>query len=383
MKIVYIVTRADEIGGVQIHVRDLGAALLARGHEVQILAGSGTALPEQLAARGVPFCEVPDLVRPIAPLSDLRAILQLRRQLRELGPDLVSTHSSKAGWLGRVAGRGLGIPILFTAHGWAFTEGVPGLQRRLYALAERLAAPFADHIVTVSDYDRRLALAYRVAPAAKLTRVHNGILDLADPPRDGPAPDPSRPPRLVMVGRFSEQKDQDTLLRALARLSDLPWSLDLVGGGPREPEVQALAAELGLAPRVRFLGVRDDVDRILTGADLFALISRWEGLPRSILEAMRNALPVVACDVGGVAEAVSEGETGFVVPPGDVDRLVARLRPLLGDPELRRRMGAAGRRRFEAGFRFEQMLDNTLAIYERMLAEAAPRRARGKLGVKA
>lgn len=137
MRIAYVITRADVVGGAQVHVRDLAAAMQNAGHEATVLAGAPGPLAQQLAARGVAFRDVPALVRPIAPLRDVAALRQLRARLRELRPNLVSTHSSKAGWLGRLAARSLGIPVLFTAHGWAFTTGVPAGARRFYAVTSR------------------------------------------------------------------------------------------------------------------------------------------------------------------------------------------------------------------------------------------------------
>ena len=379
MRILYLTTRADEIGGIQVHIRDLAVAMRARGHDAHVAAAPGAALAAQLAAQGVPFHPVPGLVWPISPRADLRAFRQLRALLRDLAPDLVSTHASKAGLLGRLAARSLGIPVLFTAHGWPFNEGTPTLRRWYSVVVERLAAPFADHIVTVSLRDRDRALGYRIAPPARFTCIHNGVPDLpvptapAAPAPAAPAPAESSggPPRLVMVARFAPPKEHGQLLEALASLRDLDWRLDLVGDGPLQDPARARAAELGLAGRVDFLGARDDVAALLARADLFVLASRWEGLPRSVIEAMRAGLAVVASDVGGIHEEVVDGETGLLVPRGDVAALAQRLRRLLVDADLRRRMGAAGRRRYEAMFRFEAMLERTLEVYERVLAQAA------------
>ena len=363
MRIAYVITRADEIGGAQVHVRDLAAAMHAAGHEVTVLAGIGGVLFDQLAGRGVRLRLVPDLVRPIAPHRDVAALGQLTAILRELQPDLVSTHSSKAGWLGRLAARRLGIPVIFTAHGWAFTEGVPRLQRSFYALAERVMSPLADRIVTVSEYDRNLALKNRIAPPSKITRLHNGVHGCM-----GSLQPSAAAVRVVMIGRFTAQKDHASLLHALAHLSCLAWSLDLVGDGPLQAQAIALAGSLGITKRVRFLGAREDVCAVLNEAQICALVSNWEGLPRSILEAMSVGLPVVASDVGGVSEAVREGETGFLVPRKDLGLLTDRLELLIKEAELRHALGTAGWRRFNEEFQFELMFGRTVALYQQVLA---------------
>ena len=364
MRIVYILTRADEIGGAQVHVRDLATALHSSGHEVSVLAGSAGSLSDPLVERGVPFEVVPALVRPIVPWKDALAVWQLRSILRRLRPDLVSVHTSKAGWLGRVAAKSSGIPVVFTAHGWAFTEGVPAVQRRLYALVERSAGPLADRIITVCDSDRALALEQRIAPPHKIVRIHNGVHGCVGRPR----PSSAAGTHIVMVGRFSAQKDHLTLIRALGQLRDLKWRLELVGDGHRKAEAIALADALGIADRVRFLGARDDVCAVLHEANIYVLISHWEGFPRSILEAMSVGLPVIASDVGGVCEAVREGETGFLVPRSDDHHLTERLRLLISSAEARQHLGAAGRRRYEEEFRFERMFEQTVAVYQQVLA---------------
>jgi len=365
MRIAYVVTRADEIGGAQVHVRDLATAMHQVGHEVAVIGGSAGELSAQLRQRGVPFHPIPSLRRELHPWRDLRAFLQLKDLLARLRPELVSTHSSKAGWLGRLAAKALGIPALFTAHGWAFTVGVSERARRVYALAERLAAPLADRIVTVSEYDRILALEQRVAPSDKIIRIHNGVHDCLPCPPANPA---GTGVRIVMTGRFSPQKDHVCLLHTLARLRHLDWTLDLVGHGPLQAPAIALAGALGIQDRIRFLGARNDVCAVLRGADVYVLVSNWEGLPRSILEAMSVGLPVVASDVGGVSEVVQEADTGFLVPRKDDRRLAERLELLITEGDLRRTFGARGRRRYEEEFRFEVMFERTLALYQEMLA---------------
>ncbi len=360
MKIVYIVTRSDSIGGAHVHVRDLAVALRAAGHETIVASGQMGPFDEMLAEQGIPHYPLRHLVRAPLPWKDAAALFEIRALLRKLRPDLVSTHSAKAGWLGRAAAPSLRIPVLSTAHGWSFTTGVPAVAARLYRWGESLTAPFANRIITVSEYDRALAIRYRVAPPEKLVTVHNGMPDIAPWLRADPS---AAPVRFVMVARFEPQKDHVTLLHALAGLRADPWELTLIGDGPLRPRAEALAQRLGIADRVRFLGARRDVAKQMAGHQVFLLITNWEGFPRSILEAMRAGLPVVASAVGGVCESLVDGETGFAVARGDVATLRARLALLLHDPSLRARMGAAGRERYEGCFTLGHMLKQTLAIY--------------------
>jgi glycosyltransferase involved in cell wall biosynthesis len=234
-----------------------------------------------------------------------------------------------------------------------------------------------------------------VAKEKKLITIHNGMPDIVLPPgkrrvqykaldtgcgeaglpKNAEEPETNRPVRFIMVARFQAQKDHPTLLRALAALGahdpapsnrggPPAWTLELVGDGPDRKKIQNLAAELGIAGRIDFAGQRLDIPERLAEADVFVLISKWEGFPRSILEAMRAGLPVIASDVGGCGESVTEGVTGYLVPKEDVEALRRRLAELLASEETRRRMGLAGRRRFEDNFTFEAMYRKTVGVWE-------------------
>jgi len=375
VRIAFVITRLDDVGGAQIHVRDLSTTLQKAGYDPLVLAGSNGALSEELQSRGVPCYIVPSLARSIGPLRDLRGLAQLRHTLRQLQPDIISTHSTKAGFLGRIAGQSLGIPTLFTAHGWGFTEGRPPLQALGFWAIERATAPWAARIITVCESDRQAALRKRLAPAERLVTIYNAMPDVDRALRARPE---LSPPRLVMVARLSHWKDQPTLLRALSGLKELDWHLDLIGDGPLRQQLEALVHNLDLASRVSFLGYRNDIPQRLAQAQIFLLISKWEGFPRSILEGMRAGLPVVTSDVGGVRESVVDAghpqtgirPTGYVVPAGDVTTLRELLHQLITNPELRLRLGRAGRARYEEKFTFERLLAQMTDIYESVLTQS-------------
>jgi glycosyltransferase involved in cell wall biosynthesis len=361
VKIAYIVTRAEPVGGAQIHVRDLAAAVQAHGHEPTVITSGGGPFVQDLRAQKTPTVVLQHLGVPIRPLRDLRALHEIRTVLKGLRPDLLAAHSSKAGILGRIAGRSLGIPVVFTAHGWAFTPGIPGHRAATYRQIERGVGSLASRIITVSEFDRHLAIEARIAPEPHIVTVHNGMPDL---PPELWADAGRSPVRLVMVARFEPQKDHPTLLRAMAGLKALPWELELIGEGPLMGGMQSLAKELGMGDRVRFLGQRMDVAQILAGAQISLLVTNWEGFPLSILESMRACLPVVASSVGGIGESVRDEETGFLVPRGEVEVLRDRIGRLLADSALRVRMGRQGRTRYEQHFTLEHSVKKTLAVYQ-------------------
>ncbi|HUR95832.1 MAG TPA: glycosyltransferase family 4 protein [Gemmatimonadales bacterium] len=373
MRIAYIVTRADPIGGAQVHVRDLAAAVRAQGHTATVITSGSGPFVDELRRQQTPTIVLRHLSVPIGPVRDLRALREIRAVLAGLAPDLVAAHSSKAGTLGRIVGRSLGVPVVFTVHGWAFTPGIPPLQAAFYRQIERIVGPLARRIITVSEYDRQLALDARILPADRIVTVHNGMPDIAADLRA----DASRtPPRLVMVARFGTQKDHPTLLKALAGLQEREWELDLIGDGPLMEETKALAESLGLAGRIHFLGQRTDVEQILAKAQVSLLVTNWEGFPLSILESMRASLPVVASAVGGVGESVRDGESGYLVPRGDAAMLRDRIARLLADAALRARLGLNGRARFEQEFTLAHSVARTLDVYREALASGPEPRER-------
>jgi glycosyltransferase involved in cell wall biosynthesis len=362
--VAYVVTRGDDLGGAQVHVRDMAKAMRARGHEATIICGLRGDLTDQLEQQGVPFRSLPHLVRPVHPGKDPLGLLELRSALSDLRPVVVSLHSSKAHLLGSLAARMLDLPVLITAHGWPFADGVPSTRRHFYALYERLATRLATMVVTVSHQDLELARRYGITAKRGISVIHNGM------PDDARRRDHSRtsePVRLLMVGRHVPQKDHATLFRALAKLRDKPWIIDLVGAGPDEGKNRAIAQELGLAERVRFLGYRTDVPDLMMETDINLLISNWEGLPRSIIEAMRAELPTVASDVGGNRELIADDRTGYLAPRGDADAMALRIADLIDDRHKRQAFGANARRTFLQSFTFDAMFDNTMAVYQRVL----------------
>ncbi|HPQ51449.1 MAG TPA: glycosyltransferase family 4 protein [Alphaproteobacteria bacterium] len=365
MKISYLITRMDEFGGAQVHVRDLCLWMKAQGHDVSLLSGFSGKISDAMETQGIPFYEIADLQRSIHPLKDAKAFFQIRKALKIIRPDSLTCHSSKAGLLGRLAAWSLGIPSVFTAHGWAFTEGVPKTHRIIYKVLEKTAAFFGQQIITVSEYDRHLALKYKIAPSRKITAIHNGMPFL--PPLQARHPT-GKPVKILMVARVGAQKDHARLLRALWGCLDCDWTLDFVGGGD-DLDLRNLARHMGMADRVRFLGERSDIPDLMEQADLFALISKWEGLPLTIIEAMRSALPVIATDVGGVAELINHRQTGILVPPESDDYLLKELRAILSDKEALIEMGYKGRLSYEQDFTFSTMAQKTLAVYERVISK--------------
>jgi glycosyltransferase involved in cell wall biosynthesis len=354
-RVLQLITRA-ELGGGQTHVADLLRGL--RG-EFDLHLGTGEAgyLTEVAHGLGIPTHILPALVQPFDPSKDLAALNQCRRLIHAIHPDLVHAHTSKAGLLGRAAARLAGVPSVFTAHTWCFTEGCSWTWKLIGTPLERLAGDWCGRIINVSDANRNLAVNKGVGKPSKHVTIHNGVED--HPLRARPAE--RAIPRIVMLARFAPQKAQSLLVKAVEGINQ-PFELAFVGDGPTRATVQQQVADAGLANRVVFLGQRLDVPELLASADIFALFTHWEGFPITILEAMRAGLPSVVSDVGGVREAVHES-CGRIVAPGDVAAFRAALEGLLTDADLRVQMGAAARARYEKHYTVQSMLEKTVAVY--------------------
>ena len=365
MKILYVITRADR-GGAQMHLLDLLANLPAEYERVLGIGEVGF-LHREAMRLGVRTRIMPDMVQPIRPWEDVKALAAMVRLFREERPDIVHAHTSKAGLLARLAGRLMGIPVVFTAHTWSFADGVPRLQQWISIPFEKIAGAFGGTVIAVSQANVDRALRRRMIRPENLVRIWNGIVDVPHRAKPGSR----KTTTLIMTARFCEQKDHISLLKALAGVEG-SWQLILAGDGPTRKEAENAARSLQLAERVRFAGNRDDVPQLLADADIFVLATKWEGLPLSILEAMRAGLPTIATGVGGVEEMVTDGVNGYLTERGNVEQLRTRIRTLISSRQLQESMGRQARARYELDFRLEAMMRKTVMTYRDVLAHRQP-----------
>jgi glycosyltransferase involved in cell wall biosynthesis len=375
MRIVQLVTGTPLFGGSDAHVRDLSIGLRARGHECIVMAGPPEGLlAEQLRGNGVTVLTIPALRKPIRPFADAISLFQVIRALSEVQPDIVATHTAKAGFIGRIAARAIGVPVFFTPHGLSFVDRKSGDLIGFRLLLERMAARVGGEMIAVCDAERNIALRYLGSTGIRISTIRNGLPDCKTRGEKGRGP-----VVITMIARFVRQKDHATLVRALSTLNHLEWELRLAGTGPLLESIRQLVEECGLTPRVCFMHECRDTPRLLAESDIYVLSSNYEAFPISILEAMRAGIPVVATDTGGVREAVQDEYNGFLVPPRDVSRLAERLSALIRSAELRKSMGFQSRRRFTQEFEWRSMLDKTEALYastlrNKMNCEMAPSR---------
>ena len=352
-------------GGVFRHVRDLAQGLPAHGFDVVLATPALDApAPAELTV------ELP-LVRSPSPREDGRAVAGLARAVRELRPALVHAHSSKAGAVARLA-RVLAprTPVLYTPHGYAHAGHFESAaQRRAYALAERALTPLASRIVCVCEAERRLALGLGAGARAQV--VHNGV----DVPPDTPvhpevaALRAAGHPVLATVTLLRPGKGIETLLDALPALLAAHPAVRLVIGGTGDDrgDLEARARALGVADAVRFLGFTRDSAAVLRGADVFVSPSWAESFPYVILEAMALGVPTVATRVGGVGEALRDGDTGLLVAPRDAAARASAAGALISDRQRADEMGARARADARARFTRERMLEGLATVYRDVL----------------
>ncbi|MEE9352334.1 MAG: glycosyltransferase, partial [Thiotrichaceae bacterium] len=260
VNIVIVITKGD-IGGAQIHVKDIAVALQALGNTVTVVVGEDAEFTEMLRGLNIPYRVLNHLAREINSVKDFKAYKEIRQLISDIKPDLVTLHSSKAGILGRIAVYLDKVPSTFTVHGWAFTDGVSSKKQLIYKTIEKIGALFPTHLIAVSKFDRKIGIEKGVCKSQKIKAIQNGMPDID---QSLMADASKTPPKLIMVARFAQQKDHKTLIEALSELKDLPWELNLIGGdGGLLAESEAAIERYGLQDKIHILGYRNDIDQLM------------------------------------------------------------------------------------------------------------------------
>jgi len=366
-------------------IQPLAQHLRNQGHQVVLACSddpgeSKQSFVESLRRMGFEVLVIP-MQRTIAPWQDLLAVLQLYKILRCRRFDVVHVQTAKAGIIGRIAAWLARVPVIvYTAHAFPFHEYLSSWRISLYVLLEQLAAPLCDVIVVDSDCVRSRGLKFRVAWPDKIRVIPMGIdVEQFDPGKHRPGGQAVRAelglkPDTVVIGavaRFVSDKGLDIFLHAIGLLAARfpETQCLLVGDGPLREELRALSHKLGLDRYVVFAGYRSDVPRLLSAMDIYMLPTRREGFGVAFAEAMSMEIPVIASRIAPLDEIIVDGRTGVLADVDDPRAFARAAEPLLGDAELRRRMGQAGRRRVIE--RFEQSL--MCSAYERLFLEYVER----------
>ena len=375
-------------GGTRRHLRDLALGLDPAEFRVDVIVSLRR---DPDFARDLPLfrergigVHVVSMHRRVAPLADVVTLARLVRLLRRLRPDVVHTHSSKAGFLGRLAARVAGVrATVHTSHAFAFEDTGAPWCGRCYRLLERLAVRWTTRFIAVSEQERELALKLGFA-AGQVVRIANGIGDATSSDSrtigrlDGETAGPSGHPTVPIVtflGRLCRQKGPDLFLAAIPEiLRQAPEArFRIVGEGPWSSWVRRQVARQTWRERVTFGVARDEseVAAELAAATVLVMPSRWEGLPYTLLEALQTGTPVVAADVGGVRDVVVAGANcAVLVPPNHPGMLAAGVYGLLRTPAERARLAAAGRERVRA-FGVTRMIEETAGAYRDVTMQPA------------
>ncbi len=326
--------------------------------------------------QGIATRVIPSLINHINPIVNVKAVADIRRVLVQGKYDIVHTHSSVAGVVGRLAAFSAGVPVIIHhVHGWGLHENMSGWSRMLYLNLERLCARFTTRLIAVSRPDIQKGLAHRIGKEEQFTLIYNGI-DLEkfrQPANDrqmrselGLDPDC----KLVgMIGRLDEQKNPLDFIRAAAIVAKSYSEVQflVLGDGSLRPECERLIDELNLKEKLFLLGYRNDVARILSILTITAMSSLWEGLPLAFLEAMSAGKPTVANDVDGASDVVVDGETGFLVPPHQPSKMAERILYLLNNEEHCHEMAHVAQQRSRY-FSTQRMAGQIEALYKELVA---------------
>jgi len=344
------------MGGAQRYVFDLATNLDKNRYEILAAIGNDAeTLSKILGNQGYRVFKVRNLVRNIHPLKDFLAIWELKKLIRELDPDIVHLNSSKAGVIGSFAGWLAGKPVLFTAHGFAFLEPNSFLVRQIYFWAEKLASIFRNKIITVSEFDRKSAIADKLSKQEKLVTIHNGIATSPGLTTTLPTPGEGK----ITIGTIAHDyptKDLKTL-RAAFKIVEADF-----------PNAQ-----------LKIVSGVSDAAQLLPTFDIYACSSIKEGFPYTILEAMRAGLPIVSTNVGGVPEMLTphltsptggeETAVGILVPPKNPQALAEAVIKILSDPILARRLGENAKQK-SLQFTLARMIEKTENVYQELIYHA-------------
>jgi glycosyltransferase involved in cell wall biosynthesis len=388
LRVLHVITRLI-VGGAQENTLLTAIGQHQLGMEVTLLAGPDPGPEGDLhdAARegGVALHILPRLVRPIRPLNDLLALLQLYRFMKRGGYDVVHTHSSKAGILGRIAARMAGVEIVVhTLHGLVFHPYQAAWKNALYIRLKLIAAPLSDFIIAVSQKTIDGALAAGIGTPDQFVKIFSGMelepfldvgsrMTVADARRRLSIPETA--PVVGKIARLFPLKGHHAFLEAGARIAarEPECRFLLVGDGILRRELEEEACRLGIGDRTVFAGLvaPEEVAPYIQAMDVVVHTSLREGIARVIPQAGAVGKPVVTYELDGAPEVVRQGVSGFLVAPEDVEAIAARTLELLRDPSLREEMGACGRAFAVEHYPAARMVEAINAVYARARARKA------------
>lgn len=374
-KVLYVVTKSNW-GGAQRYVFDLASNLPKDRSEAVVVAGGSGPLIQKLKESGIRTISVPSLDRDIDIFKEFTSLVNLYRIFAHEKPDAVHLNSTKAGGLGAVAACIAGVPkIVFTVHGWGFKEDRPFWQKWIIYFLTWFGSIFQDEIITIStaDYDT----GKKFISPKKLHLIFNGIetfkflsFEAARETLGKIIKKPIEANTLVLgtIAEYTKNKGLPELLEALVqirkRFPKLNWQAFLVGEGEDREKLAEKIISLKLETQVHLTGFLPDASRYIPGFDIFVLPSRKEGLPYVLLEAMSAGVAVAGSRVGGIPDIIKDGQDGFLFNSKQAKDIISTVSLLIENKELRQKLGSNAARKMQTEFKLENMIDETLSLYE-------------------
>jgi glycosyltransferase involved in cell wall biosynthesis len=374
INLLYVIT-ALELGGAQKQLLSIISNLDKERFNIFLFcAQDGLILPAAFSIDGLVLRRSRWLDRPINPFKDLLALFEIYWFIKKNNIKIIHTHSSKAGILGRLAARLAKVKfICHTVHGWSFNDLQSFLFRKLFIELERFTARFTDRLIVVSGHDKQKGLANGIGQEGKYCLIRYGIdyaeFSLRDPDIRKELGINQNDLVVGTVSCLKPQKAPEDFIKLAALVNKILPEVKflLVGDGLLRRHIQKLINKFNLNKNVILVGWRQDVHRILSAIDVFALTSLWEGSPIAVLEAVTASIPVVATHTGGIAELIDNGRTGFLVPLRDMQSMSEKTILLLKDKTLRKQVASNAKNNLGGNFTLQGMVEKTQDLYEEFI----------------
>ncbi len=381
--ILYIITQG-EYGGAQHYIIDL-IKYLSQDFSIEVAFGEANKshkFKKLLKKYKIKYHIINELQREVDYKIDYQAFKILRNLIKTSKPDIVHLNSSKISILGSLAAIGLDTKIVYTAHGWVFNEQLPAKKKRFYLLAERFTALLKQKIICVSEFDRQSAINHNIAPKKKLSTVHNGIPDFELLFRDEARQEITQ--RLDdfsiflnadfvigSIGFLYPNKGFDYLINAIRQLVERGEKplLIILGGGPEENELKNLIEQFKIEDYVHILGETENASRLLRAFDLYVCSSVKEGLSYTVIEAMTAGLPIIATNVGGNSELITNKKEGLIIKPKNIDAITNAITTIKNNPKSAKIYAEAAHKKAVSDFEIESMIQKTKYIYDSLLSK--------------
>ncbi len=364
-KILYLVTQSDW-GGAQKYVYDL-ATNLSQNNNIIVAGGEqceNGELAQRLKEKNITYHPISHLKRAILPWHDFLAFWQIVKLIKQEKPDIIHLNSTKISILGSLAGQWCKAPkIIFTAHGWVFSEELSWFKKTLYTILEKWTAKFKHQIICLSEFEKNNTIKNKIAKSEKISVIYNGIKPIDFLSREQAREKLNLNKDELMIGIIANLYKTKGLEYLIESIKDLNLKLIIIGGGPEKENLKSKILNLGLENKIKLIGnIKNNASSYLKAFDIYVCSSIKEGMPYTILEAMQTGLPVVSTNVGAIPEVIENNRTGFLVEPKNSEQLVVKIKYLIDNPNVAKKLGKNAKEKVKK-FSLEKMIKKTEELY--------------------